>query len=133
MLSSEYSLPNYEQRRHYIVLANSDMTEGRGRTYPLAITKILSTAIRLSKGNYAQGTDCPIEEITAFLINDNWYFPSRAVNIVYPTQEDLQNEEELKAKKEKEEKYKEILLRLRQLGISQEDLNIIRSFNRSCN
>jgi len=132
-MNIELPLEKYAQKQYFVVLTNSDGTEGKGRTYPLAITTILSTAIRLSKGKYVQGTDCPIEEITAFLIDDKWYFPFVAVNIVLPTKEDLQKDEELKAEKEKKEKYEKTLLKIQQLGVSQEDLDIIRSFNRSCN
>lgn len=115
------------QKQYYAVLTNSDGNEGRGRTYPLAVTTILATAIRLSKGQYVQGTDCPVEEVTAFRINDKWYFPCDAVNIIPPTHEDLQKDEELKKEKERKKKYVETLLRIRQLGVSQEDLDIIMS------
>lgn len=127
MLSTDSSLQDHVQKQYYVVLTNSDGNEGRGRTYPIAVTTALSTAIRLSKGQYVQGTDCPIEEITVFLINDKWYFPSNAVNIIPPTKEDLLKEEILKTEREKKKKYEETLLKIQQLGVSQEDLDIIRS------
>lgn len=62
-----------ETKTYYSVYTNSDLTEGRGYHIPLALCESESTAVRLGKKKYVQGSDCPVNELTA---NESLFFVS---------------------------------------------------------
>lgn len=102
------------QQELYAAMVNSDRTEGKGVEYALAITKLLSTAIRLGKGQGVMGTNARIQKVTAYYIKEDenvfgqWYTPS--VRIVQPSKEDETEEKRLMAQEAKDillEKFKE--------------------------
>ena len=70
----------------YVTWTNTDLTEGRGKSIPLAICENEATAMRLGARQYVMGTDCPIEcvEIVRWS-NGRWYGP---VHIIASTNED---------------------------------------------
>lgn len=75
----------------WIVWGNTDLTEGRGDGYPLHLCERKSTAIRLSKKAYVQGTDAPVEEGKIYCIKGRWY---GVTSTVIPTREDIELEKE---------------------------------------
>lgn len=82
----------------FVAWTNSDLTEGRGAQYPLAICEMKSTAIRLGKGQYVQGSDCPISEVTLTMgqgsgtWNWAWHGP---VRLIEPSENDKAANERL--------------------------------------
>ena len=66
---------NHDMRDVWVVYTNTDLTEGRGRQYPLHICETEVVAQRMAKGAYVMGTDAPIEKDFAFKIDGKWYAP----------------------------------------------------------
>lgn len=75
-----------ETKTVYAVFTNTDCTEGRGTEYPLYFTEVYETGLRLGKGRYVQGTDCPVKPVTATKIDGRWVVPAR---IIPPDNDDL--------------------------------------------
>lgn len=61
----------------YVAWTNTDLTEGRGRQIPLAVCKVMATAIRLGHKGSVMGTDCDITKEKAFEIDGKWVGPTR--------------------------------------------------------
>ena len=99
----------------YVAWTNTDCTEGRGWQYPQAVCEIEATAIRLGKGNYVMGCDCPVSEATAINFNGTWLVPGR---IHTPTPEDKQKQVLI-------DKKRAAIQRAKDAGLSEEDLKII--------
>ena len=68
--------------------SNSDLCEGRGTVYIKYLCESKSTAIRLAKGAYVQGSDSPVVAVTALFHNNLWYFPGGLV--IPPTDADVE-------------------------------------------
>lgn len=79
-----------ETKEVFQVLTNSDRTEGRGRSYTYILCENEATAIRYAKGNFIQGSDCPIQTTKILLIDGVWYGPKPLVEI--PTIKDMEDE-----------------------------------------
>ena len=74
----------------YIVYTNSDLTEGRGWEHPLYYTESMSTAMRLGRKKYVQGSDCPIYEKKVYKSGNTYYAP---VKLEPATVEDRKQDE----------------------------------------
>lgn len=61
------------RKKIYVAMSNSDLNEGKGRQYPLFFCWLRATAVRLGKKKYVQGTDCPIKESWAYMIDGHWH------------------------------------------------------------
>lgn len=108
-----------KERIVYTVWTNQDLTEGRGYEYPLAVCETESTARRLGKGRYVQGSDCSVTETTLYLIDRKWYGP---VSVVPPTKEDIAAEAKLQAAKAATFLKTAAINKARELGLSDEDI-----------
>ncbi len=106
-----------KERTVYTVWTNTDLTEGRGNEYPLAICETESTARRLGKKRYVQGSDCRVTETTLFLIDRKWYGP---VSVVPSTKEDDVEEAKLQA-------AKAAINKARALGLTDEDIAALKA------
>lgn len=104
----------------WVTYTNSDLTEGRGREIPLAVCELKSTAIRLGKNNYVQGSDCPVRQMELFEHEGKLYVPFSIINVIPPTKVDI-------VKQETEDKKNEVLSRIKQAGFSEEDIKILKS------
>lgn len=82
-----------EEKDIWVVLQNTDLTEGRGGHIPYAVCSSETTALRLGKGNDVQGCDCRIERRTAIRIDNYWYGP-----VSSPASDRLRELEEDKAR-----------------------------------
>lgn len=103
----------------WVTYTNTDCNEGRGMDIPIAICELQSTAIRLGKKRYVQGSNGPIKKVTVIKIDDKWYFPKDACYIIPPTKEDIEKEQYL-------QKQTEIYQKLKTKGFSEEEINIIK-------
>lgn len=96
-----------ETKTVYVAYTNTDCTEGRGTDIPIAVCAIESTAIRLARGQYVQGSNGPVRKMELVKINDQWYAPSNIIKIINPTREDEITQKKLETKYEIIEKAKE--------------------------
>lgn len=98
----------------WIVLQNTDLTEGRGSCEPIAVAESETTAMRLGKGKDVQGCDCRIEKVEAFQLRDSryWYAP---VSIQSPNHADRMIDELRERKRAAE-------IRAEQLGLTKEEV-----------
>lgn len=76
----------------YVTYTNSDNCEGRGYHIPIAVSETLSTGERLGKGNYVQGSNCPVNEAECIKVDNKWYIPLDCVNVIKASETDLANE-----------------------------------------
>jgi hypothetical protein len=100
----------------FAVTNNTDGAEGRGRQFNQHFCESKVTATRMGRGNYIQGSDCPITVITAVKVEGVWMVPA---DIHKPTKNDIE-EQELSDKKES------LMNRLDKAGISKEDIELIK-------
>lgn len=104
------------QQTVYVAWTNSDLTEGRGIQYPLAVCSLEATATRIGKGNYVQGDDCPITRENSVRIEGKWLVPGR---IIGPSPEDMESEKS-------ERKRRAVLMRAKAAGLTDEDIETLR-------
>jgi len=115
----------------YIVWTNTDLTEGRGSEYPLAICETLSTAKRLAKGKYVMGTDCTVTESTIYRIktdHDGYYRWFGPIQLIDPSKEDIDNEDIIKKQKDKEERLNTIIEKVREsMCLTDEEIKVLQN------
>jgi hypothetical protein len=93
-----------EIKPYYVTYTNSDLTEGRGYHIPIALCESESTAVRLGKGRYVQGGNCPVNEVNAVKIDGcGWYIPIDCVKIEKATEIDTQTDAKINAIKKARE------------------------------
>lgn len=102
-------------KQFYVAYTNTDLTEGRGYDVPIAICEIEATAKRRAKNQYVQGSDGPVKTIDLVMVNERWYVPISAINIIKPTKDDIAIQAKVDAKRVALEKAKA-------LGLSEEDI-----------
>jgi hypothetical protein len=76
------------KKKVYVAYTNTELNEGRGKEIPLVVCETEATAMRLGKGRYVQGADCPVHGVEAINMLGTWYFPATAVNLISPTPQD---------------------------------------------
>ena len=59
-----------------------------------------ATALRMARKQYVQGSDGPVRTMELVKIDDKWYAPSAAINMVAPTREDVAAQAAIDAKRE---------------------------------
>lgn len=104
----------------YVGVVNSDTTEGRG----FEVYEVHSFAPIVAKdavrGKSVQGSDGYVIEVPFVMINGKWYGP---INLSYP-------DEEQKARGLAEIERQERIQKAKDLGLTDEDIEIIRSTDR---
>lgn len=66
--------------RAWVAWTNTDLTEGRGQSFPHVICEAQITAERMGKGHGVQGSDCYVsEEIVVRIDNGGWLGPCRII------------------------------------------------------
>lgn len=104
----------------YAVKCNSDLTEGRGREFIKHICRLRSTAVRLGKNGYVQGSDCPVDEINVIDLGDSKYIlPNNYIEVVEPSSIDVEVEQKHAA-------YQNVLARAKELGLSEQEIEILK-------
>lgn len=76
----------------FVVIQNTDLTEGRGRLFPLHVCETKTTANRLAKGHGVMGSNCPVVELLAVKYKNEWMYPS---NLVVASKEDIKEEKRI--------------------------------------
>lgn len=100
----------------WAVYTNSDLTEGRGREYVKHFCRTEATAHRLSKRGYVQGSDCPVKQVTALVLDGKHVLPLSIINVVEPTREDKDNELRIHNRRA-------ALTRAKSLGLTDEEIS----------
>jgi hypothetical protein len=99
-------------KKVWVAWTNSDLTEGRGWEYPLAVAESMETAIRLGKGGSVQGCNCRVTEENAVKVDGKWLAPAK-----------IENESKAdKESREKREAKERALAKAKQLGMTDDDL-----------
>jgi len=111
----------------YVVMNNADRTEGRGDEYVYAVTELQSTAKRLAKGNYVQGTDCPVFEQELIDIDNIQYLPINRVTVISPTKADIENEKILVEKLQREKLRQGIISKALGLGLTEDEITALQN------
>lgn len=106
-----------DTRPVFTAWVNTDLTEGKGAQYPLAVCTQLSTAIRLGKGQDVQGCDAAVHESRAVKIDGVWLGPIR---LIYPTREDEDQQKKIDMRAAALEKAKAA-------GLTPEEIQAIQS------
>lgn len=109
-------------KKAWAVSTNTDCSEGRGYEYTFAVCEAKATAIRRGKGNYIQGSDCPVCEVEVYRINNCWYIPMDPVS---PTKEDSAQELIFQAEEAKRQKIITVLEKAKGLGLTDEELILL--------
>jgi hypothetical protein len=110
-----------ETRIVFVAQTCTDLTEGRGAFIPLAVCELESTAIRMGKGRYVQGTDCPVSRVELLLKDGMWWAPVRdCVRIHLPSNEDKRVQEKATAAEIATQKALAS-------GLTKEDIDAIRN------
>lgn len=107
-----------EKRTVWVVYTNSDLTEGRGREFPIAYCKSEITAKRIGKGAYVQGLNCPIKSMEVDFVDGNYFMPRSLIHVMEPSYQDLVDQETLNAKNA-------VLERVRAAGLTDQDLALL--------
>lgn len=105
-----------ETKPVWLVISNTDLTEGRGYQRITHICVSMETAIRVGKKGYIMGSDCPIEEAVGFKINNKWYYPGVEI---------LESSEDSKNRL-KRVKLEEVLKKAVTLGLSEEEIKTLK-------
>lgn len=109
-----------ETKTVWVAYTNTDLTEGRGQDLPLHYCELKATAQRLGARGYVMGTPCPVRPVTLVELDGKWYVPSAAINIIPPSAADV-------AKQKLAESHEAILARAKAAGLSDDDINTLRS------
>lgn len=99
----------------WAVYTNDDLTEGRGRQYIKHFCKTRATAVRLAKGGYVMGTDCPVEPVEALFINGMHVLPTSFIPIVYPSRDD-------EIAQQRMDERRQVLEKAKALGLTDDDI-----------
>lgn len=108
-----------EKRTVWVAYTNTDCTEGRGRDIPIAVCAVESTALRLSRKRYVQGSDGPVRKMELVKIDGKWYAPSAAIVVIEPTSEDITAQAVIDARRE-------ALAKARAAGLTDAELLALR-------
>lgn len=99
----------------FVPFTNTDCTEGRGMDIAVATCRVESTARRLARRNYVQGTDGPVKEVPIMSYHGLQVIPLWAVNLVQPSGQDELVNIRLKRRKE-------ALAKLADAGLTEADI-----------
>jgi hypothetical protein len=109
----------------FVVWTNTDLTEGRGHEYALAVCRLESTAKRLAKKNYVMGSDCEITKEKVYFIGNRWYGPGPYID--GGTDADVAEERKLKKEREAKMLREKIFNKARALGLTDDEIATLRT------
>ena len=96
----------------WVAWSNTDLTEGRGASVPIAVCECEATAIRLGKGHSVQGSNCPVTKHESKMHCGQLYGP---VCVISPSVEDRKEQERL-------DKRVAAIEKARKAGLSEEEI-----------
>ncbi len=105
-----------EVKAVWVALTNTDLTEGRGYQYPLAVCTSEATAIRLGRKGSVMGTDCTVKKKIAVMIDNSWLIPGR---IKTNTKEDDIAQKKIDEKEQ-------LVSRMKEAGFTEDDIKKLK-------
>lgn len=105
-----------QKKQAFVVYTNTDLTEGRGWNYPVAVCETEATANRLAKKAYVQGCDAPVEKRELIRVGGEWYGP---VRVIPSTKEDDHSQQLL-------DQRRAALEKAFAAGLSEDDVKALR-------
>ena len=109
-----------EPRLLYVVMTNTDLTEGRGRQYPIAYSFNDFTARRLASKKGVMGSDANIDAVMTSIIDDVEMIPISMINIERPTDKDISDAV-------KRDEKATLIEKAKQLGLSEDEIKKLTS------
>lgn len=106
----------------FVVMSNADLTEGRCGDHAYLVCETATTAARLGRGQYVQGSDCPVVEVALTLIDGELWMPLRKVPVKRATTEDLATEHRLAMEAQRAQRHAEAIARAKAAGLSDDDI-----------
>lgn len=103
----------------WAVCTNTDLTEGRGREYVEHFCKLRSTAVRLAKKSYVQGSDGPVVPVEVLVLDGQRVLPAALIKVEQPTKED-------EAAEKRWLTTNEAITRAKAAGLFDDDIALIR-------
>lgn len=103
------------EKKAWAVIGNTDLTEGRGKSFVISFHWLKASALRAAKKKYVMGSDAPIDEVVLYQHGSGWYGP---VTVEGPTAEDERSQQHL-------DKLEAVIAKAKQLGLNTEDLKIL--------
>lgn len=107
----------------WIVWKNTDTTEGRGAMYIAYTCETEATALRLGKGKYVMGSDCPIEKVKSYSIKNRWHQPSP---VVPSSADDKKVQARIDVERSVKGKAEEAIKKAEALGLSQDHVAALK-------
>lgn len=104
----------------YLVVSNSDLTEGRGRPINLAYCASQATAKRLSKKKGVMGSDAEVRAYDVLFLDGKPVIPLSLLTIEFATKED-------EAEQKRIESVDSVIRKAKEAGITEDELIILRS------
>lgn len=101
-----------DTKQVFVVWTNTDLTEGKGRQYPLYVCESKTTALRVGKNAGVQGSSADIYADEAYMMDGRWYAPS---NIMRASLADKKIDQA-------RQRSVEIVDKAKKLGLSNEDI-----------
>lgn len=102
----------------YVVLSNTDLTEGRGASIPIGLSTSFSCAERLAEGRGVQGGPAAVVRAKTLFVDGVLYVAGCHVTSERPTKEDLDRDRKVSAKQV-------AMVKALSLGLTQEDLQAL--------
>lgn len=115
MNEKELALAVNEVADGFVVVANTDLTEGRGAQIPIAVCWSETTAKRIGRKRDVQGSDATVLKTKLYRINQTWYGP---VHVQSPDAVDTVIDK-------KKADRQAAIERARALGLSEQDINTL--------
>lgn len=104
----------------YLVVSNSDLTEGRGRPVTIAYCATLATAKRVAKKRGVMGSDADVKAYEFTVIEGMGFIPLSLIDIQHPTKED-------EAEQKRLDDIEATIKRAKEAGLSDADIRILKS------
>lgn len=116
---------NNQLQKIYGVRTNTDLTEGRGREYFKYVTNNRTTAERLAKGAYVQGTDASVVELKTVDVDGDAYIRVSPL-LTMPSADDIEKEMKRKAQAERDLQRERVLQKAADLGLTDDEIALLK-------
>lgn len=104
----------------WVVVVNTDLTEGRGYQVPLAVCDLEATARRLAEGANVQGSNGEVYRVPLTACPDNPHGATLCgpIHLISPSTEDHKVQVQI-------DKHRKAVQRARDAGLSEEDIQLL--------
>ena len=106
----------------FLVITNTDLTEGRGFNVPIHVCNLESTALRLAKKAGVMGSNAEVKGCETVCVEGREYLLLDYVSIKTPTSDDLKDQVIIDGINDKKSKRIAAIEAARALGMSEDQL-----------